>query len=175
MSETIWTSGYAKSELEAAQQQFKLEFPSDLVALLLDRRPVGSLDWRTDQAKIEDALSWPLKGILFDIDHSDFWLSDWGEKPQKKSDQHAIARDAIEAAPKLIPVYSHRYIPQEPNEEGNPVFSVYQTDVIYYGSNLEHYFENEFGAWSAKPFKEYKVIPFWSDLVLLNSGPYLQS
>jgi len=39
-----------------------------------------------------------------------------------------------------IPVYSHRYLPSEPKATGNPVLSVHQTDIIYYGNDLASYF-----------------------------------
>ncbi len=71
---------------------------------------------------------------------------------------------AVAAAPTLIPLIGHRFLPSEPNEAGNPVFSVYQTDIIYYGANLEHYFNNEFRGWSASEDGAYRQIPFWSDL-----------
>jgi hypothetical protein len=47
--------------------------------------------------------------------------------------------------PRLVPVFSHRYLPAEPHLSGNPVLSVYQTDIIYYGSNLKRYIAHEFG------------------------------
>jgi hypothetical protein len=37
-----------------------------------------------------------------------------------------------------------RYIPAEPNESRNPVFSVHQTDIIHYGNDLADYFQREF-------------------------------
>lgn len=67
-------------------------------------------------------------------------------------------------APKLAPLVSHRYIPTEPNEAGNPVFSIYQSDVVYYGADLADYFEHAFGS-SADVTKPIKRIRFWSDLV----------
>ena len=43
-------------------------------------------------------------------------------------------------APRLIPLISHRYLPETANETGNPVFSVYQSDVIHYGTDVADYF-----------------------------------
>jgi hypothetical protein len=50
----------------------------------------------------------------------------------------------LDDAPRLIPIYMHRAIPNEPLETGNPVFSVMQTDVVVYGNNLERYLHNDF-------------------------------
>ena len=68
--------------------------------------------------------------------------------------------------PKLIPIYSSRYIPESPKETGNPVFSVYQTDIIYYGFDLLSYFENEFKIKLPEKFGKItypKLIDFCSD------------
>ena len=45
----------------------------------------------------------------------------------------------------MIPVYSHRCIPAEPFESGNPIFSMYGADIMIYGLTLSEYFLNEFG------------------------------
>jgi hypothetical protein len=67
---------------------------------------------------------------------------------------------------------SHRYLPEQPHEQGSPVFSVCQSDVIYYGANLEDYFEREFTRHDSRPWPDkIKYIPFWSDLVERNGGP----
>jgi hypothetical protein len=70
-------------------------------------------------------------------------------------------------APKLIPIYSHRYIPEKPNESGNPILSVYQTDIIYYGANLLEYFENEFRRKGTKLEIDSRIkeIEFWSEII----------
>jgi hypothetical protein len=55
-----------------------------------------------------------------------------------------------------------------PHEAGNPVFSIFGDDAIYYGANLKDYFEREFGDWRvrSRPWpNQIKYIPFWSDLV----------
>ncbi len=73
----------------------------------------------------------------------------------------------MDKVPKLIPIYSHRYIPSSLNEIGNPVYSVHQTDIIYYGKDLWDYFNIEFGNKMHKDiaFNEIKTkIPFWSEL-----------
>jgi hypothetical protein len=51
-----WTSGYTRSELDAAQERYGLRFPPDLVDLFLDRRLINARDWRTDEPGIRRAL-----------------------------------------------------------------------------------------------------------------------
>jgi hypothetical protein len=159
-----WTTGYTQNELDAAQEKFQLQFPPDLVDLFRDRRPLQGYDWRVDEEDIHAMLKWPLEGIIFDIEHNSFWPSEWGVRPSREEERAEIAATVVAGAPKLVPLISHRFLPTEPFESGNPVFSIYQTDIIYYGANLLHYFDNEFRGWSAMPDSEYRHIRFWSDL-----------
>lgn len=160
----MWAAGYSQEELDRAQEEFGLVFPPDLVDLLRDRRPANGYDWRVDRAKIREMLAWPLEGMLFDIEQNGFWMDEWGVIPERAADRREIATAAVRAAPKLIPLVSHRYLPAEPSEPGNPVFSIYQTDIIYYGANLDHYFQNEFGSWSSLEETAYRYIRFWPDI-----------
>jgi hypothetical protein len=76
-----------------------------------------------------------------------------------------ILREAVAAAPKPIPLVSHRYIPSEPRETGNPDFSIMQSDVICYGANLADYFEREFGDGRKPMGGPIRFVQFWSDFV----------
>jgi hypothetical protein len=49
-----------------------------------------------------------------------------------------LARTINEEA-KLIPIFVHRMMPDDPHLAGNPVFSVHQTDIIHYGFALADY------------------------------------
>ena len=57
-------------------------------------------------------------------------------------------------------------IPDRPNTSGNPVFSVHQTDIIYYGCDLRDYFVHEFfsgsemGVWPIDT-ESMREIEFW--------------
>jgi hypothetical protein len=69
----------------------------------------------------------------------------------------------LAAAPKLIPIYHHRMMPDEPHLKGNPVFSVWQTDIIYYGFDLEDYLRHEFVLPGRKAWPEtIRPIRFWN-------------
>jgi hypothetical protein len=164
----LWAEGYTQSELDDAQAKYSLVFPPDLVALFRDRRPVLGYDWRSDDKEIRDMLTWPLEGLMFDLESTALWWPEWGERPSTPEGRAEVLTHVVNAAPKLIPLVSHRYLPAEPHETGNPVFSVYQSDTIYYGANLADYFEREFGE-SDRPWpQKIKHIRFWSDLVERN-------
>ncbi len=96
----------------------------------------------------------------------------WGPKPSDLGDAFGVVRQQVADAPKLIPIYSHRYIPCEPSKEGNPIFSVYQTDIIHYGYDLTSYLVAEFAipkpSWVATTPRPIK---FWSNLIDGRSFP----
>jgi hypothetical protein len=168
MTSGRWAKGYTRIELERAQQTFGLVFPPDLVDLLREKRPLDGPDW-ADEVAIRRALEWPFEGLLFDVEHNHLWWPEWGEKPADPDARKEVLRSVISRAPKLIPLFAHRYLPEAPHEAGNPVFSVYQSDVIYYGANLADYFEREFAGWNSRSWpNQIKHIPFWSDLVERN-------
>ena len=158
-------SGYSDRELDDIRQRWKIRFPPDLMDIYRKRRsvlPKDDFDWiRTPRHQIQSMMDWPLEGMLFDVENNVFWLKEWGEKPKSKSAREEIVRAALAAAPKLIPVHGHRYIPETPHARGNPVFSVHQTDIIYYGANLADYILHE----THKPrgvIPPFRRIPFWS-------------
>jgi hypothetical protein len=121
-------------------------------------------DW-SDEVAIRRALEWPVEGLLSSIERGIVWRPEWGEKPASPDARKEVAQPAILRNPKLIPLIAHRYLPEQPYETGNPVFSAFYSDVIYYGANLADYFEREFAGWNHRPWPDdVKRIPFWSDL-----------
>lgn len=169
--------GLSNQELTAAEQRFRFRFPPDLREFLAFALPTGPgfPNWReVDDPGLLGALAAPLEGIKFDIEHNSFWPSEWGVRPVDLRGAFEIARTHVDRAPKLIPVIGHRYMPDQPFAADNPVFSVHQTDIIYYGANLENYLNNEYHHYFGTPEyvlpKTIRHIEFWSWLVELNSG-----
>ena len=156
--------GLTDAEIESVQDRFGFQFPPDLRSVLQRFLPVGQNfpDWRGGSVfDLLARLVWPLEGILFDLRHG-LWLAEWGEKPLDSEEAKELVRRIVSGAPILVPIFSHRYLPAEPLLAGNPVFSVYQTDIVYYGNDLASYFQKEFGValpdWAAsKP----RPIRFW--------------
>jgi len=97
-----------------------------------------------------------------------FWPRSWGPRPTDPAQAEAVTRERMTAVPMLIPVFAHRYLPAAPWPSGSPVFSVYQTDVIFYGDDLADYVAHEYHLPEASlrdhlpPVR----IPFWSDLAV---------
>jgi hypothetical protein len=111
-------------------------------------------------------LDWPVDGVLYDVEHNAFWPSSWGHRPEDLAAALDHAGRQMLRVPRLVPVYSHRYLPAAPAEPHSPVFSVYQTDTIYYGRDLEDYLMREFARGKPRgPVDGVRVyIPFWAEL-----------
>jgi hypothetical protein len=165
--------GLTEIELARVESVVDAHLPDDLRSFLSGGLPLGKgfPDWRhADSNSIRDQLTWPFEGIAFDIEQNAFWLDAWGVRPPDLVEALGIARMQIEAAPRLIPIMGHRYLPADPDLPGNPVLSVYQTDIIYYGDDLATYLRCEF---HQLPYADAvhdgaRRVRFWSDLVDAN-------
>ena len=134
-------------------------------------------DWQRDRDALRRRFAWPLEGLLFDIEHNDLWLEEWGPKPESLEARKQRLTELVERAPRLIPVYGHRYLLAEPRQAGNPVLSVYQDDIIVYGKDLRSYFLIEFAdllglthpdsqaALDDETMRTAGDIPFWGPLI----------
>lgn len=175
----IFGRALSDEEISAIQKKFNFIFPPDLRLLLQTGLPVskGFPNWREalhlegealSDHPLMSSLGWPLEGMLFDIEHNSYWQDEWGAKPGTKQEREYIATEHFSKWPLLVPVYIHRFMPSLPVEAHNPVYSVYQMDIIYYGYELPAYLAAEFGIelpasyqWPAEP----KDILYWSDVV----------
>lgn len=160
-----FVNGLTDAEVNDVETRFGFQFPPDLRALLQIALPSGSHfpNWRSgSESTLREWLNLPRRGVLFDIEHNGFWLEEWGLKPPAVSEQLQVADRLLAAAPRLIPVFAHRMIPEEPHLEGNPIFSVHQTDIIYYGYDLEDYLRHEFNLPDRRDWPEHiRAIRFW--------------
>lgn len=179
-------AGLTDIEVAEVQEKFGFVFPPDLKQLLQQALPVTKsfVNWRKGlhniytARKIKARMKWPSQCIGFYVEDHSMWLPEWGDKPIEEAEKLDVVKKNLQSVSKLIPIYSHRYIPAQPSEEGNPVFSVYHTDTIYYGYDLPNYLANEFlftlpGIFTrfegAKEHIEFnkgsgRLIKFWSEL-----------
>ena len=131
----------------------------------------------------EAALERVVTGLLFDVENDVLWPESWGAKPGTAEEREQRVRALVAAAPKLIPIYKHRFLLGEPCEAGNPVFSIMQSDIIVYGADLHDYFLIEFAdeLLALSPSDEavkaakarisdiwrYESISFWGELLFI--------
>jgi hypothetical protein len=68
----------------------------------------------------------------------------------------------------MVPVYGHRYLPAGRGTFGHPVLSIYQTDIIVYGTDLADYIHQDFSG--ARYFIDAnwtppQMVPFWREFL----------
>jgi hypothetical protein len=163
--------GLSSPEIASVEAQLGFRLPEDFVYLFQNLQDPGGVffPWsHFRKQEYDDLIRWVQNGIAFDIEHAGFWLERWGTRPKLLSAAIEIAQSDFECWPKLLPIFGHRFMPAEPYRSGNPVFSIMQTDIIYYGANLPHYLLNEFVDRDyALHTQEQDIqkVPIWSDLV----------
>ena len=169
--------GLTDAEFARIGRDYGFEFADDHRAFLAAGLPLGSPapgrrrsswpDWRDgDPGDLRDQLGWPGEGALFDVEHNAFWHRSWGQRPADTGEALRAARQHLSRAPKMIPVCGHRYLPAGRGSYGHPVLSIYQTDIIVYGTDLADYINCEFSRWFiSADWTPPPMVPFWSDFL----------
>ena len=163
--------GLTHEEIIKAEDVYGIQFPKSLKDFLMEGLPVsdGFYNWRNMEEKnidyIKKMMVAPIEAI-HELAEEVYWCDTWGEEPDNVTEIKKIVRERLESAPKLLPIYAHRYMPMI-LEEQPPIISVHNVDIIYYGESLEDYFQVEFGN---KPqnmirFESIKPISFWSEIM----------
>ena len=158
-------TGLSQAEREAIEARFGFTFAPDHAALLTACLPAGDgwPGWRSEPLEsLSRRVAAPIEGALFDVSVNSFWPASWGVKPDDDAEAADVARARLLLWPTMVPLYSHRYMAAGP--AGHVVFSIHQTDVVYYGSNLLDYFRREFGAFGDQPFVDANPLWPWSQL-----------
>jgi len=160
--------GLSDAEVSAVQERFGFEFGPEHRELIQSVLPAGSdvwPDWRHGSpGDLQGRLDRPADGVLFDVHRNAFWPATWGPRPDARDEREACARDRLVGVPRLIPLYSHRYLAAGRAYHPSPVLSVCQTDVIHFGNDLVDYLAHEFGVADRQPSPARVRVPFWSDL-----------
>ncbi len=200
--DTRWLDGMNEEQIATVERQWNLQFPPDyhlfLARLHSVDRPMRCVwgkqsphdvptlhdapsfyNWLNEHAVIQDRLDALVEGLQFDVENNGLWRSGWGPKPTAALTRAERVQELVSAAPRLIPVFSHHYLLAEPPHQGNPIFSIVQSDVIVIAADLRSYFLSEFaellGIARADARKEsedrvqanfagYLAIPFWGGL-----------
>jgi hypothetical protein len=159
--------GLTAEQLDQVEADFAFTFDVDHREMLGLVTPLGDgwVDWRsTPPAQIRAMLAWPTEGVIWDARNNGFWPRAWGRKPKRSDDLDSAVLDHLSRVPRLIPLFGHRFMAAGPSQGSAPVFSVYQTDVIYYGENLPDYVAHELEISKRFTTGVHRAIPFWSAL-----------
>lgn len=163
--------GLTDAEFDAVTEQHGCRFNPDHRSLLATALPVGDRwpDWRSgDETHLRRMIDLPARGMVFDALRQDppFWGASWGHRPAAESDVEAVTRRELAKWPRLVPIFGHRMTPAAPSPSGSPVFSVWQTDVIFYGANLLEYLQNEMTGGGIRHLSPRSVdVPYWTKFV----------
>src|SRR5262249_4680297 len=110
--------GLSDTELAAIESPLGIPLAADHREFLSQPVPDAPRwpDWRTG---VPESLQYPIEGIFFDVEHNACWHPSWGPRGEHPLD---TARSRPAGAPRLLPVYSHRYVASA--VPGSPVLSV---------------------------------------------------
>ncbi|MCE9584138.1 MAG: SMI1/KNR4 family protein, partial [Planctomycetes bacterium] len=192
---TKWTNGLTETEIARAEKAIGFAFPPDYRLFLRtlhvpDRPMAGHLykrrkkapateqpfaDWRR-VGDVKRRLRDRLRGVLFDVENNELWVKSWGPRPRKKAARARAVQAAMEKGVPLAPIFFHRCLPCAPCREGNPVLSIWQSDIIFYGADLRSWMlvefapllglnpDREWAAFCRRLRYRFKDYPFWGDV-----------
>lgn len=186
---TRWTGGLSDAELAGIEERFGVRFSPghrQFLQVLHATEPrmsgtrfaegnrmvpvdrPGFYHWLRDESEIRARHEWVIDGIAFDVERNALWRNSWGARPGDEAARRARVEALVAAAPKLLPIYGHRFVLSEGPEV---VLSVHQSDIIVYGADLREYLLNELRdligielEWSSTPV-DTKGVPFWGELI----------
>lgn len=163
--------GLSYEHIDKIKEVYGIIFPESLKNFLMTTLPVseGFYDWRdfSDEniRTIKEMIAYPKQYIQSIVNEID-WNENWGIEPDDEAERNEIILSKLNEAPKLIPVFAHRYIP-DIEAADPPIISIHGSDIIYYGKDFNHYIEEEFGNRGERitDIEEVGYIPFWSDIM----------
>jgi hypothetical protein len=170
--------GLSSGELDHAEQRFGVRFPPLWRALLSHVQPVallkpprakdGSLNWTAypdwglrDEAGTRELIDAPVHGVLFDVEHNNFWWAAWGPRPVDLAMRLSQATEQLATVPRLVPLWGHFYVG---STDDSPVFSIVQADLYVPAVTIADLprARNQ----DAVPLDDWPIgnVPFWSQL-----------
>jgi hypothetical protein len=160
--------GLSADEFARVEEMLGFQFADDHRAFLAAGLPVGNSwpNWRSEGRKsLQKRMQLPIDGVLFAVEWNKFWAPGWGPRPAQMKDALRTAVYEMARVPRLVPVYSHRYLPAGRGSFGHPVLSVVRTDVVALGCDLADYIAHEFSLGDHCPKSPTPRVDFWSELV----------
>ncbi|XP_009782683.1 uncharacterized protein [Nicotiana sylvestris] len=144
-SNIIVEKGLSDVEFSSIESNFNFTFPPDLRSILQEGLPTGSgfPNWRSSsQQQLEILKNLPILSLCKEVKKRNFWIDSWGDRPFDNDQAVDIAKEFLkEAAPVLVPIYQHFYIPCTPCLAGNPVFYVHDGEVKLWSFDISVFFQ----------------------------------
>lgn len=171
----LFGEGLRDDEAVSLERELQFTLPPELRFFLSLGVPTshGFPDWRGSLEALKRDFQWPLEGMLFDVENNGYWRPEWGQRPSTQNARTSVVAEFIRSAPPLVPVTFHCFLPNEPFAPGNPVFSVYQTDIIHMGADLAsclmYMYHDEFDEFDWPVFDErFRETRVWTTLAREN-------
>ncbi|MCI2423244.1 hypothetical protein MOQ72_38075 [Saccharopolyspora sp. K220] len=161
--------GLSAAELDRAEGAVGVTIPPLWRAVLARACPVARAgsgahypDWRLiDEPAVRALVDAPVRGLLFDVEHNDFWWHAWGAAPEPMAERLSLARRRLAEVPRLTPLRHHWYVGPE---DDSPVFSIVQADLYVPALSLADLPTGR--SQRAVPTRQWPIgsVPFWSEL-----------
>lgn len=144
--------GLTNAEIKSIEDTYGFKYPKEIKEFFLYAYPTcaGFINYKNTYpqniAYFKDFQSSIREAFIFDLENNrdsmHAMLDEYvGDLPDDKFNEAVLS--ALDNSPKLIPFVFHRCFFD--GMDGMPIVSFAQaTDVIFYGTNLENYLENEF-------------------------------
>lgn len=161
-----FSSGLTNHTIKTIEEIYEIRFPNSLKKFYKTVLPISTDNeeyplfprWDNLSPKnidfIRQLMNAPYQWLRKDIEKG-FSLSIWEGKTIDK---------LFENAPKLIPIFSHRYMPIIEGVDDPPIISIVGRDTVYYGHNLSEYLEVEFSS-KRRSTNNFTYIPFWTEII----------
>lgn len=179
-----FSEGLTDAEVLKIEGIYEVKFPGSLREFYRDGVPYSDSEYEfprwTDYSeknitKIKSYwIQGPIERLLPHI-KCDYWIPEWGERPEQPEDAVRKFTKIAQKAPKLIPIYRNVYIPMLDGIDDPPVISVVEFDVVYALHNLKDFLECNFLEDNYNRARKEKLaaksrlhIPFWGDIFNYN-------
>ncbi len=153
---TRWRRGLSDLEIARIQNEWRLDLPTDYRLFLselytTDRPPIvaqgtsGAREgvtftvWTGDRSPIDSAINEPFRGLMEDIEATEYWLPSWGPRPKNRSGRAKVLEAEAQKAPRLVPVLGNRYLLAIGSATESAVLSIYGADIVELAPNLRDY------------------------------------
>jgi hypothetical protein len=182
----MWFSeGLTESEILKIEEIYEIMFPKSLREFYQAGVPCSDTRYEfprwTDYSveNISKIKSYWLKGpidrLLPHVTMYDYWIHEWGKRPESPEDVVREFTKIAQKAPKLIPIHYNAYMTMLIGVDDPPVISAVEFDVVYGLHNLQDYLESYFleddynlARKERLAKKDRTYIPFWSDIFNYN-------
>jgi hypothetical protein len=102
----------------------------------------------------------PVDGVMFEVEHAEFWWPSWGTVPERMADRLAIARRELAKVPRLVPLWGNEFVG---SSDDSPILRIVQTDLFMEWLSLTDLAVGVYGGPYGANYQA-GTVEFWSEL-----------